>query len=54
MQQAVKQSACISSMSMYKLKENMPIKMNSNKDSMLKDDHNIQVKESTLRQQDIQ
>ena len=50
MQQAVKQSACISSMSMYKLKENMPIKMNNNKDSMLKDDQdNIQVEESTLR-----
>ena len=33
----------------------MTIKMNSNKDNMLKDDqYNIQVKESTLRQQNIQ
>ena len=51
MQQAVKQSASISSMSMHKLNENMTIKMNRNKDSMLKDDQdNIQAKESTLRQ----
>ena len=32
----------------------MTIKMNNNKDSMLKDDQdNIQAKNSTLRQQDI-
>ena len=51
MKQAIKQRASISSMSTHKLNENMTIKMNSNKDSMLKDDQdNIQVGESTLRQ----
>ena len=46
MQQAVKQSASISSMSTHKLNENMTIKMNSNKDNMLKDDqNNIQANE---------
>ena len=46
MQQAVKQSASISSMSTHKPNENMTIKMNSNKDSMLKDDQdNIQTRE---------
>ena len=51
MQQAVKQNASISSMSTHKLNENTTIKMNINKDSMLKDDKkNIQVIESTLRQ----
>ena len=55
MQQTVKQSAGISSMSTHELNENMTIKMNSSKDSMLKDDQdNIQAKESALRQQDIQ
>ena len=38
-------------MSAHKLNENMTIKMNNNKDSMLKDDQdNIQAKKSTLRQ----
>ena len=41
---AVKKSASISSMSTHKLNENMTIKMNSNKDSILTDD------QSTLRQ----
>ena len=51
MQQVVKQRASISSMSTHKLNENMTIKMNSNKDSMPKDDQdNIQAGESTLRQ----
>ena len=46
MQQAIKQSASISSMSTHKLNENMTIKMNSNKDNMLKDDqNNIQANE---------
>ena len=50
MQQAIKQSAGISSMSTQKLNKNMTIKMNSNKNSTLKDDQdNIQAKESTLR-----
>ena len=53
-QQVVKQSASISPMSTHKLNENATIKMNSNKDNMLKDDQdNIQARESTLRQQDI-
>ena len=44
MQQAVKQSADISSMSTHKLNENIAIKMNINKDIMLKNDQdNIQV-----------
>ena len=38
MQQVVKKSANIPSMSTHKLSENMTIKMNSNKDSMLKND----------------
>ena len=38
MQQAVKQSADISSISTYKLNENMTIKMNNNKDNILKND----------------
>ena len=38
MQQAIKQSADTTSMSTYKLNENMKIKTNSGKDSMLKDD----------------
>ena len=51
MQQKIKQSVDISSMSTHKLNENMTIKMNSDKYSMLKDDQdNIQVKELTLRQ----
>ena len=51
MQQAVKQSTNISSMSTHKLNDNMTIKMNSNTDIILKDDpDNIQAKESTLRQ----
>ena len=41
MKQAIKQRASISSMSTHKLNENMTIKMNSNKDSMLKDDQKI-------------
>ena len=46
MQQKVKQSVNISSMSTHKLNENMTIKMNSNKDNMLKDDqNNIQANE---------
>ena len=54
MQQTVKQGTNISSISTHKLNENMTIKMNSNKDSILKDDQdNIQEKELTLRQQDI-
>ena len=45
MQQTVKQSVDISSMSTHKLNENMTIKMNSDKDSMLKDDQdNIQAR----------
>ena len=48
MQQAVKQSADIPHMSTRKLSENMTIKVNSDKDNMLKDDQdNIQAKEST-------
>ena len=47
-QQAVKQSADISSMSTHKLNENIAIKMNINKDIMLKNDQdNIQAEEST-------
>ena len=38
MQQAVKQSANISSMSTHKLNENMTIKMNRNNDNILKND----------------
>ena len=50
MQQAVKQNAGISSMSTHKLNENMIIKMNNNKDSMLKNDQdNIQAKESITK-----
>ena len=45
MQQAVKRSTSISSISTHKLNENMAIKMNSNKDSMLKyDQDNIQAR----------
>ena len=45
MQQTVKQSVDISSMSTHKLHENMTIKMNSDKDNMLKDDQdNIQAR----------
>ena len=45
MQQAVKQSIDISSMSTHKLNENMTIKMNSDKDNMRKDDQdNIQAR----------
>ena len=45
MQQAVKQNACISSMSTHMLDENMTIKMNRKKDSLLKyDQDNIQAK----------
>ena len=45
MQQAVKQSASISSMSTHKLNENMTIKMNRNKNNMLKyDEDNIQAR----------
>ena len=48
MQQAVKRSADISTMSIYKLSENMTIKVNSVKDNMLKDDQdNIRAREST-------
>ena len=48
MQHAIKRSTDISLMSTHKLSENMTIKMNSDKDSMLKDDQdNIQAKEST-------
>ena len=51
MQQKVKQSVNISSMSTHKLNDNMTIKMNRNKDSTLKNDQdNIQAKESTLGQ----
>ena len=54
MHQAAMKRIGISPMSTHKLNENITIKMNSNKDSMLKDDQdNIQAKESTLRQQDI-
>ena len=50
MQQVVKQNAGISSMSTYKLNKNIKIKMNSNKDSMLKDDQdNIQANESITK-----
>ena len=50
MQQAIKQNAGISSMSTHKLNENMIIKMNNNKDSMLKNDQdNIQAKESITK-----
>ena len=38
MQQTIKQSENISSMSTHKLRENMTIKMNSNKDNILKND----------------
>ena len=48
MQQTIKQGANISSMSTHKLNENMTIKINSNKDSTLKDyQDNIQVRELT-------
>ena len=48
MQQAVKRSADISTMSIYKLSENMTIKVNSVKDNMLKDDQDkTQTREST-------
>ena len=48
MQQAVKQSADISSISTHKLNENMTINMNSDKDNMPKDNQdNIQAREST-------
>ena len=51
MQQKIKQSVDISSMSTHKLNENMTIKTNSDKYSMLKDDQdNIQTRESTLIQ----
>ena len=54
MQQIVKQSASISSMSTHKLNDNTTIEMNGNKDNTLKTDQdNIHAKESTLRQQDI-
>ena len=50
MQQTVKQGTNISSMSTHKLNENMIIKMNNNKDSMLKNDQdNIQAKESITK-----
>ena len=50
MQQVVKQNAGISSMSTYKLNKNIKIKMNSNKDSMLKDNQdNIQANESITK-----
>ena len=50
MQQVVKQSASISSMSTHKPNENMTIKMNSNTDSMLKDyQDNIQANESIAK-----
>ena len=50
MQQVVKQNAGISSMSTYKLNKNIKIKMNSNKDSMLKDNQdNIQENESITK-----
>ena len=45
MQQAVKQSASISSMSIHKPNKNMTIKMTSNKDNMLKyNQDNIQAR----------
>ena len=48
MQQAIKRSTNISLMSTHKLSKNMAIKMNSDKDSMLKGDQdNTQAKEST-------
>ena len=50
MQQVVKQNAGISSMSTYKLNKNIKIKMNSNKDSMLKDNQdNIKANESITK-----
>ena len=50
MQQVVKQNAGISSMSTYKLNKNIKIKMNSNKDSMLKDNQdNIQANETITK-----
>ena len=50
MQQAVKQNAGVSSMSTHKLDKNMRIKMNNNKDNMLKyDQDNIQAKESITK-----
>ena len=50
-QHAVKQSTNISSMSTLKINENMTIKMNNNKDNILKKMIKIilQTKESTLR-----
>ena len=46
-QQAIMQSANISSMSIHKLNENMIIKTNNDKDNILKDDQdNIQARES--------
>ena len=42
MQQVDKQNASISSMFTHKLNENMKIKMNNNKDSMLKYDQDNQ------------
>ena len=48
MQQAVKQSTDISSMSTHKQNKNMEIKTNNDKDIMLKDyQDNIQAREST-------
>ena len=45
MQQAVKQNVGISSMSIYNLNKNIKIKMDSDKDNMLKDDQdNIQAR----------
>ena len=50
MHQAAMKRTGISPMSTHKLNKNMTIKMNSNKNSTLKDDQdNIQAKESTLR-----
>ena len=50
MQQVVKQNAGISSMSAHKLNKNMTIKMNNNKDSMLKfDQNNIQENDSITK-----
>ena len=53
-QHAVKQSTNISSMSTHKLNGNMTIKMNSNKDSMLKyDQDNIQTNDSITKTNEI-
>ena len=50
MQQAVKQNVGISSMSAHKLNKNMTIKINNNKDSMLKfDQDNIQENDSITK-----